>query len=449
MDFKDESFQTNKNAGEDTSEVATLIIEGGRQLRGEVTASGSKNGALALMAATLLVEGEVVIHNIPHIGDVLTMVEMLHCLGAKPELSPNGDLKVDASNLITSEAPPHLVSKMRASFQVLAPLLVRTGLARVGIPGGCNIGQRPIDLHQKGITALGAMMRNDGGVVEASGSELHGARVYLDFPSAGATAQIMMAASRILGTTTIENAASEPEIADVARLLVKCGARITGAGTDTIHINGVSRLHGTEHTNIPDRIETGTLALAALNTDGDVFIRGAVGGHCNAVLLKMQEIGASVREDLDGIRVRSLRRPLRAQDVVTMPYPGFPTDLQQPIGAVLATAQGSSVITEKVYEGRFRYLGELERMGAHTRVEGQSAFIRGVPGLQAARVTAHDLRAGAAMAIAALGAEGTTVITDVEHIRRGYENFEQKLNSLGAKVRAGDTPIEEIPPCLE
>jgi len=429
--------------------VATLIIEGGRQLRGEVTASGSKNGALALMAATLLVEGEVVIHNLPRIRDVLTMVEMLRCLGAKPRLSDDGTLVVDASEIITNEAPSHLVSKMRASFQVLGPLLARTGSARVGIPGGCNIGQRPIDLHIKGLTALGATVLNDGGIVEAESSELHGARIYLDFPSAGATAQIMMAATLILGSTTIENAASEPEIQDVARLLNKCGARIQGAGSDTIHIEGVKRLHGAMHDNIPDRIEVGTLALAALNTGGDIFIRGAVSEHCNAVLLKMQEVGARVIEETDGIHVSPLRRPVLAVDLVTLPYPGFPTDLQQPMGAVLATAAGSSVITEKVYEGRFRYLGELERMGAHTRVEGQTAVIRGVTRLHAAHVTAYDLRAGAAMAIAALGAEGTTVISDVEHIRRGYENFEQKLNSLGATVRTGDTPLEEGSSCLE
>lgn len=429
--------------------MATLSISGGRKLTGEIQASGSKNGALALMAATLLVDGEVVLHNIPRIWDVLTMVEILDWLGAKPRLTSDGVLTVNASQLATNEAPQHLGSKMRASFSVLGPLLTRMGHARVGIPGGCNIGQRPIDLHQKGLAALGAMIRNDGGIVEATAGELHGATVYLDFPSAGATTQIMMAASLVLGTTTIENAASEPEIADVARFLVKCGARIAGAGTDTIHIEGVTRLHGVEHTNIPDRIEAGTYALAALNTGGEVLVRGAVPEHCNAVLLKMQEVGAAVRQDSAGIRVGALRRPLRATDLVTMPYPGFPTDLQQPMGAVLATAVGTSVITEKVYEGRFRYLDELARMGADIHVESRSATIRGVPVLKGARVKAYDLRAGAAMAIAAAAAEETTVITDVEHIQRGYENFEGKLRSLGADVRSSQASWQEAPPCLE
>lgn len=422
--------------------MAKLVIEGGRRLTGEFEASGSKNGALAIIAATLLVEDEVVLHNIPHIKDIFTMVDILRYVGAKAELTGRDSLIVDATHIVRNEAPSELVKKMRASFSVLGPLLARTGRARVAVPGGCDIGARPIDLHLKGIQGLGALVRNEYGHVEARAARLRGARVYLDFPSAGATQQIMAAACLSEGTTVIEQAACEPEITDLAHFLVKCGARIEGAGTGTVRIEGVPKLHGVEHKVIPDRVEIGTFALAAANTMGDIYIRGAIPDHCTALLEKMREIGAIVQSDEEGIRVGAKRRFV-ATDIVTMPFPGFPTDLQQPMGAVLTTADGTSVISEKVYEHRFRYLSELKRMGADVYTENRTAVIRGVPRLQAAAVTATDLRAGAALAIAALAAEGMTEISDIEHIQRGYQDFEMKLTHLGARVLS-----EEAASCL-
>jgi len=427
---------------EDASDVANIVIEGGQRLNGELMASGSKNGALAIMAATLLVEGEVVLHRVPHIGDVLTMVQMLNALGARAVLTPEGVLTVDATTITSSEAPEALVKKMRASFSVLGPLLTRTRMARVSIPGGCDIGSRPVDFHLKGIQVLGATVRNDHGVVECRADKLVGGKILFDFPSAGATQQIMTAACLAEGSTTIENAACEPEISDLARFLNACGACITGAGTSTVTIQGMSKLHGADYTIIPDRVEVGTFALAAMSTRGDVFIRGAEAQHCNALIQKMQEIGAAVRTDANGIRVVARRQPV-ATDIVTMPYPGFPTDLQQPMGAVLATADGTSIITEKVYEHRFRYVAELRRMGADTYAENRTAVIRGVPRLHGASVTASDLRAGAALVIAALGAEGQSEISGVEHLERGYEGFDVKLNALGALVS-----WSEVVPCL-
>lgn len=429
--------------------VATLVIEGGHRLSGEITASGSKNGALALMAATLLVQGEVVLHNLPQIRDVQIMMEMLQALGARTRICGAGNLAVDASHITDSEAPAALVKRMRASFSVLGPLLARTGRARVAIPGGCDIGSRPIDFHIKGIQALGAAVRNDRGIVEARAGALVGARVYMDFPSAGATQQIMTAASLAEGTTIIENAACEPEIADLALFLNRCGAKVWGAGSPTIQVEGVKKLTGIEHTVIPDRVEIGTFALAAVSTRGEIFIRDAVPEHLSALTQKLQEIGAAVKPGNDGLYVAS-RRTCVATDIVTMPHPGFPTDLQQPMGAVLATAEGTSIITEKVYEHRFRYLDELKRMGADTYTENRTAVIRGVPRLHGASVTACDLRAGAALTIAALGAEGVTEILDVEHIHRGYENLDGKLNALGARVLPGEvTAQNEVLACLE
>ncbi|MCC6485014.1 MAG: UDP-N-acetylglucosamine 1-carboxyvinyltransferase [Armatimonadetes bacterium] len=429
--------------------MATLIIEGGQRLSGDVTASGSKNGALALMAATLLVEGEVVLHNLPRIGDVQIMVEMLQALGARAELSSDGVLSVNASQITDSEAPASLVKRMRASFSVLGPLLARTGLARVAMPGGCNIGSRPIDFHIKGIQSLGASVRNDHGIVEARAERLTGARIYMAFPSAGATQQIMTAACLADGVTTIENAACEPEIADLALFLNRCGAKVQGAGTNTVQVEGVERLTGVEHTIIPDRVEIGTFALAAVNTNGEVFIRKAVPEHLTALTQKLQEIGAMTQALDDGLFV-ACKRTCVGTDIVTMPHPGFATDLQQPMGAVLATADGTSIITEKVYENRFRYLDELKRMGADAHTENRTAIIRGVPRLHGAAVTACDLRAGAALTIAALGAEGITEISDVEHIHRGYENLDGKLNALGARVLSGDaSTMSEVLACLE
>jgi len=429
--------------------VATLTIEGGNRLAGEITASGSKNGALALMAATLLVEGEVVLTNLPHIQDVYNMVEMLQALGARAELTRSGVLITDATHICASEAPADLVKKMRASFSVWGPLLARTGASRVAIPGGCDIGARPVDFHLKGIQALGAIVRNDHGVVEARADQLVGARIYMDFPSAGATQQIMATACLARGTTLIENAACEPEIVDMAQFLNKCGARITGAGTSIIQVDGVKRLNGVEHTIIPDRVEVGTFALAAVATRGEVFIRDANPDHCLPLIQKLQEIGAIAREDAEGIFFACRRTPL-ATDIVTMPHPGFPTDLQQPMGAVLTCSEGTSIISEKVYEHRFRYLSELQRMGADNHSENRTAVIRGVPKLHGAQVTACDLRAGAALTIAALAADGTTEIADVEHIHRGYEYFDEKLNSLGAKVTSDESMLmSEVLACLE
>ncbi|MEN6520812.1 MAG: UDP-N-acetylglucosamine 1-carboxyvinyltransferase [Armatimonadota bacterium] len=414
-----------------------LYIIGGTPLRGTIRASGSKNGALAIMAASLLAKGRTVLSNVPKIGDIYTMVEMLSALGADCEVSGD-NVSIDATNLRSSEAPYDLVKKMRASFTVLGPLLARKGYAKVAMPGGCDIGARPIDFHVKGIQALGAHIETEHGFVEAEAERLHGSEIYLDFPSAGATQHIMTAACLAEGMTVIQNAAMEPEIADLAKYLTAMGARIEGAGTTTISVEGVKELIAVSHRIIPDRMEAGTFAVAAAMTQGDIKIEGACPRQMEPSILKLRETGAVVTVGEDWLRVRENARPL-ATDVVTMPHPGFPTDMQQPFVALLSIAQGTSIITENVYERRFRYISELQRMGADIKQDGRTAIVKGVDKLTGAQVTATDLRAGAAMIVAALGAEGESEISGLEHIDRGYERLVDKLQELGAEVMRADS----------
>lgn len=412
-------------------------MTGGHRLEGTVRVSGSKNSALAIMAAALLAEGETTLRNVPRIGDIFTMIETLRSLGAEIQLHEDR-LTVNASRLVSHEAPYELVKQMRASFCVLGPLLARLGRARVAMPGGCDIGARPIDFHVKGIQALGASVETEHGYVYAESAKLRGATIYLNFPSAGATQHLMTAACLAEGVSVIQNAAAEPEILDLAQFLCAMGAKIEGAGTTTIKITGVQELHATNHAIIPDRMEVGTFGMVAAITKGDVTVTHAAPEHLEPVIPKLRDTGVLVDVHDDTIRFRMVDRPL-ATDIVTMPHPGFPTDMQQPMVALLSLADGTSVVTENVYERRFKYVNELQRMGADIRQEGRIAIIKGVQKLTGAPVAATDLRAGAALVVAALAAEGQSEITGTEHIDRGYENLVEKLCSLGADLYRADS----------
>ena len=409
-----------------------LIVTGGRRLSGNVPINGAKNSALKLMASALLAEGASVIENVPRIQDCHTMAEVLEHLGARVAWE-GSTLTVDATDANGIETPYELVRKMRASIIVLGPLLVRHGHARVAMPGGCNIGSRQIDLHLRGLERMGAEFTYEHGYLEAKAPSLTGAVVYLDYPSVGATENLLMAAVGASGTTVIENAAREPEIQDLAGMLGDMGARISGAGTTTVEIEGGGTFHPARRRVIADRIEAGTFAIAACVTGGDVFLESARAEHLDLFLAKLADAGADVRPAPDGLGVSMAGRALAA-DFVTLPYPGFPTDLQPQMMALLATARGTSIATENVFESRFMFVDELNRMGADIRTEGHHAVIRGVDRLSAAPVRALDIRAGAAMVIAALGADGTTEISDLHFVDRGYEDLEGRLVSLGAEV---------------
>ena len=412
-------------------------IDGPCTLRGEVDISGAKNSALKIMAAALMVPGEVVIERVPRITDVALMGEVLTRLGAR--VDRDGDsLLIDSSGDLLDETPYELVTMMRASIQVLGPLLARLGRARVALPGGDAIGSRPIDLHLKGFERMGAKFVSEHGYVEGMAERLHGADVLLEFPSVGATENLLMAAATAHGETTIENAAREPEIQDLARFLNAAGARITGAGTPSIRIEGVAELRPVRHEILPDRIEAGTFAIGAAATRGDVRLTGLRPEHIELPLQKLEEAGAEVRRYRDAVDVRMSGRP-RAIDLVTLPYPGFPTDLQHPMMALLAQAEGSSLLTENVFEARFVFVDEFSRMGSSIKVEGHHAVIRGVESLSGAPVKAPDIRAGAALVLAGLCAQGRTVVFDAGHIRRGYEDFDHKLRLLGAAVDVSGT----------
>jgi UDP-N-acetylglucosamine 1-carboxyvinyltransferase len=413
--------------------VDRLLITGGRRLAGEIRVGGAKNSALKVMAAALLAEGRTELRNVPDIADCRTMTDVLGRLGAGVERR-DGALTIDASGPLEPETPYELVRRMRASILVLGPLLARTGRARVAMPGGCNIGRRKIDLHIRGLERMGAEFSYDHGYLVAEApARLRGAVLSLDFPSVGATENLLMAAVSAAGTTVIENAAREPELQDLADFLVAMGARIEGVGTPTIEVEGVDAFTPTAHTVIPDRIEAGTFAVAAYATRGDVTLGGARADHLDLVLAKLDEAGARISVEESGVRVTMDERP-RAVDLVTLPYPGFPTDLQPPIMALLATADGTSIITENVFESRFMFVDELNRMGADIRTEGHHAVVRGVDRLSSAPVRALDLRAGAALILAALGADGVTEIADIAHVDRGYEDIDSKLSALGAEV---------------
>jgi UDP-N-acetylglucosamine 1-carboxyvinyltransferase len=402
-------------------------------LHGSVRVNGAKNSALKLMAAALLADGVTVLENVPRIIDCITMAEVLEHLGAVVEWD-GSNVTVDSSGASGLEAPYELVRKMRASIVVLGPLLARYGRGRVAMPGGCNIGSRKIDLHLKGFEKMGAQFSYDHGYLEATAPSLHGAMITLDFPSVGATENVLMAAVGAKGTTVIENAAREPEIQDLAAMLVEMGAKIEGAGTTSIEIEGTHGFRAVRHRVVPDRIEAGTFAMASCMTGGDVLIQDVRADHLDLVLDKLSDAGASISMETEGLRVAMPERP-SAVDFVTLPYPGFPTDLQPQLMAVLAISRGTSIATENVFESRFMFVDELNRMGADIRTEGHHAVISGVERLSGAPVRALDIRAGAAMIIAALGADGVTEISDLYHVDRGYEDLDGRLAALGAQVQ--------------
>lgn len=413
-----------------------LVIQGGIPLQGVVNISGAKNSVLKLMAASLLTDEDVELTNVPNLSDVNVMIEVVRHLGCKVLKSGNS-LTLSSKGIKTSTAPYELVSKMRASFNVLGGLLGRCHEARVSLPGGCSIGKRGVDLHVKGLQALGAEVQIAHGYVEAKASKLIGAEIYLDMPSVGATENIMLAAVLAEGATVLSNAAQEPEIIDLANFLNAMGADVSGAGTHEIVINGVSPkdLHGTQYHVLPDRIEAATYLIAGAGTQGDVLLENVCPSHLNSVIFKLTEMGAEITMPTpNSIHVRTNGR-LQAQNVVTQPYPGFPTDLQAPFMALMSIVDGVSIITETIYENRFKQIGELKRMGAQIQQEGDVAVVTGVESLTGAPVKASDLRAGAAMVIAGLEAQGTTEILDIHHIDRGYEHLVPKLSALGADIK--------------
>ena len=410
-----------------------LVIDGGVRLTGEVRVSAAKNAALPAMAASLLTAEPVILENVPGLADVVTMRKLLETLGAETTMEPEGLARFTVARLASNEAPYELVSTMRASVVVLGPLLARSGVARVALPGGCAIGVRPIDQHLKGLAKLGADISIQNGYVEARASRLKGARITTDLVTVTGTENLMMAATLAEGVTVLENAAREPEVADLARLLTAMGARIEGAGTERIEIEGVAELGGARHRIIPDRIEAGTLLAAAAITDGDVTITGAAPRHMTATLAKLEECGVALSVDGDRIRGVGPGRP-QAADIITSPFPGFPTDMQAQMMTLLGLADGSSKITETIFENRFMHVAELCRMGASIETDGSIAVVRGVGAYQGAPVMATDLRASASLVLAGLAARGRTEIARVYHLDRGYEGLEKKLQSLGARI---------------
>lgn len=412
--------------------VERFVVRGGTPLAGQVRIAGAKNSALKLLAATLAAPGEHRISAVPDVADIRVILELLRSMGADARLEA-GTATVVIPEVLEPVAPYELARKLRASIVVLGPLLARFGRAQVAMPGGCNIGARKIDMHLAGLERMGAVVAMEHGNLVASGS-LHGANIVLDWPSHGATENLLMAATLAKGTTVIENAARDPEIIDLSNLLRAMGAEISGDGTPTLTIDGVAALHGSTHTAIPDRLEAGTYLIAAAAAGGDIRLDGARADHCELLLSKLSDVGAEIDVDATGVSLRMTTRP-RAVDVVTLPYPGFPTDLQPQWIAMLAVADGAGIVTENVFEGRFSFIGEMARLGADIRTEGHHAVIRGVPGLQSAPVEAPDIRAGAALVIAGLCAEGETIVTGLDLIDRGYEALEVSLTALGADIR--------------
>ena len=415
-----------------------IIIQGGNnRLVGRVRIEGAKNAVLPLLAATVLAsEGKTTLKNVPVLSDVFTMNNVVRGLNTQVDFNKDENtVVVDATQPLTEEAPYKYVSKMRASIVVLGPILARNGHAKVSMPGGCTIGSRPIDLHLKGLEAMGAQITQTAGYIEAKVDRLMGAHIYMDFPSVGATQNIMMAATLAQGTTVLENAAREPEIVDLALLLNKMGAKVRGAGTETITIVGVDKLHGAEHNVVQDRIEAGTFMVAAAMTGGDLLIEDAIWEHNRPLLSKMQEMGVEVTEEDEGIRVRSDVSKLKAVSVKTLPYPGFPTDMQAQFTALMAIAQGESVMVETVFENRFQHLEEMRRMGLHSDIMRDTARIWGGGSLQGAEVMSTDLRASATLILMGLVAEGETKVSKLVHLDRGYYKFHEKLAALGANVK--------------
>lgn len=409
------------------------IIKGGNPLVGEVEISGAKNAALGILAAAIMTDNTVLIENLPNVRDINVMLEAMAKIGVRVERLTSHAVLLNGSGIGEVSVDYEYIKKIRASYYLLGALLGKYKKAEVPLPGGCNIGSRPIDLHLKGFKALGARVSIRNGAICAEAEKLRGSHIYLDTVSVGATINIMMAASMADGYTIIENCAREPHVVDVANFLNSMGANIKGAGTDVIRIRGVEKLHATEYSIIPDQIEAGTFMFAAAATKGDVMVKHVIPKHLEATTAKLLEIGCEVEEFDDAVRVVASKR-LTSTNVKTLPYPGYPTDMQPQIGVALALAEGTSIVTESIFENRFKYMDELARMGAIAKVEGNSAIITGVKRLTGARVSAPDLRAGAALVIAGLAAEGITIIDDIVYIQRGYEDFEEKLRGLGAEI---------------
>ena len=411
-----------------------LVIHGGKPLQGTVRVSGAKNAVLPIIVASMLGTTQSTLTEIPKLADVHTVCDVIASLGVHIEHPERDTLVIDAHELTSTTAPYDLVRRMRASFLVMGPLLARKGRAQISLPGGCSIGARPIDLHLKAFEAMGAVINLENGDIEATAPNgLKGAQIYLDFPSVGATENILMAASMADGKTVLENAAEEPEIVDLATYLNSMGANIRGAGTNVIRIEGVKELHGANHAVIPDRIEAGTFMVGAAMTQGNVFVENAISEHLKPLISKLKEVGAEVQEEIDGIRVIG-HEPLRPADIKTLPYPGFPTDMQAQFMAMMTISEGTGVVTETVFENRFMHVDELKRMGAKIKIDGRTSIVEGVEKLYGCQVKATDLRAGAAMVLAGLVAEGETQVGYIHHIDRGYDNLVEKLVGLGADI---------------
>lgn len=412
-----------------------LVITGPTPLKGEVEISGAKNAAVALLPATLLIDGVCTITNVPNISDVQILCKILGEMGAKIDWTGKNELKIDTTNITTTQAPLDLTSKFRASYYLIGAMLGRTGKIEVGMPGGCNLGARPIDQHIKGFELLGANVEVGKGTISAKASCLKGAHIYMDVVSVGATINIILASVLAKGTTTIDNAAKEPHIVDVANFLNTMGADIRGAGTDVIKINGVEKLHGNAtYSVVPDQIEAGTFMLAAIASKGNLLIKNCITKHLEPLTAKIVEIGGNVEDNGDSIRVWYSKRPNKA-NIKTLPYPGFPTDLQPQMGVVLATANGTSIINESIWESRFQYTAELNKMGANITAQGKTAIFEGVDELFGAPVYSTDLRAGAALIVAGVSANGVTEVYNLGHIDRGYENIEEKFRKIGANIK--------------
>ncbi len=414
-----------------------LLIQGGARLQGELRISGAKNSALPIIAATLLTDDTVTLGNVPHLHDVTTMIELLGCMGVGVSVDEKLNVSVTSASLNSTRAPYEVVKTMRASFTVLGPLLARHGQAEVSLPGGCAIGPRPVDQHLKGLQAMGAEIRvEDGYVIARCEGPLQGAHILMDITTVGGTENLMMAATLAKGTTVLENAAREPEIVDLAECLIAMGARISGHGTDTIHIEGVEALHGCDYRIMPDRVETGTYLIAAAATGGRILVKDTCPQALESVLIKLQQAGAEVSEGPDWVRLDMHGQRPRAVDIRTAPYPGFPTDMQAQFLALMAIADGTSKVTETIFENRFMHIHEINRLGANISLQGNTlAVVQGVPKLKGAPVMATDLRASFSLVVAGLVAEGETLIDRIYHIDRGYECIEEKLLQLGARVR--------------
>ena len=409
------------------------IIKGGKALEGEVTISGAKNAALGIMAASIMSDETVTVDNLPDVRDINVLLQAMEEIGAKVERINKNSVKINSNNLSSNVIDYEFIRKIRASYYLLGALLGKYKKAKVALPGGCNIGSRPIDQHIKGFEALGARVKIEHGMIEASAERLIGSHIYLDVVSVGATINIMLAACMAEGTTILENTAKEPHVVDVANFLNSMGANIKGAGTDVIRITGVKHLKSTEYSIIPDQIEAGTFMIAAASTQGNVLIKNVIPKHLEAITAKLVEIGVTVEELGDAVRVIGPKK-LGNTHVKTLPYPGFPTDMQPQMAVALTISSGTSIVTESIFENRFKYVDELSRMGASIKVESNTAIIDGVNGLTGAIVSAPDLRAGAALVIAGLIAEGYTYVEQVKHIERGYEHFESKMRGLGASM---------------